>query len=527
MINRSWVLWLLPLAFLAVLLVMRHSSLPFWQSFNLDPDYYYLLNGLRLVEGLPPTDVSHPGVPVQTMVALAIRLCHPTLPAAQVVDRVLADPEYYLMVATSVIYGLVTLALWGMGRSIFLATGMLAPALLAQSAPFLSRLIPKFALHPKPEPAIIIAVSLLIAVLMPLVVSTEKSPSRRWAALAGVVVAFGVACKIHFVILGIIPFLLLDRRGWLAYLGAGTLALAVFIAPAIPSWPIWVDWIGRLVMGSGAYGDGAQTVIDPQRYPRTILKLFSSKLILSAVLLLSLAQLAAYFRLRRRGLMAQDRHARLLLGIIIAQIVTVLAVAKQPAPHYMIPPLLLSAPAMACLWSLSRPVLGSGIHGRVWTGIGLILAVTAIPQMWAQNAELAGWTAEQTAIDLKTRYPGCARVYFDAASAPSYALQRGDMNAAARYSSKLAPLFPADEYTWFTNDHTWWAHGVMRWNQRMGLSSVIGQYPCVVFRGNQDFTVPAQAQREIPGFRFDGICPMGEETIMTWGVGCDGTPVKK
>ncbi|HLO77475.1 MAG TPA: hypothetical protein VK196_13550, partial [Magnetospirillum sp.] len=286
-----------------------------------------------------------------------------------------------------------------------------------------------------------------------------------------------------------------------------------------------VDWIKRMALGSGAYGDGPQTVINTQRYPRAVLKLFGSKLIFSVVMVASLVMLAIYFRLRRRGLMAQDRFARLLAGMVLAQILVVLSVAKQPAAHYMIPALLLTGPALAALWSLSRPLIPAGRHPRVWGGVLALLLAVQVPQMVRQNAELRGWTKEQMAVDLGARFPGCAKVYFDAASAQSYAFQRGDMNALARYSPKLAKLFPADEYTWFTNDHTYWKHGLMQWNRPVGLADLLARHGCAVFRGNQPWTVEPRARALIADFRMDDRCETGEETLFTKGVRCDGSRV--
>lgn len=522
---RSLALWLLPLAFTAVLFAMRASSLPFWQSFNLDPDYYYLLNGLRIIEGLAPTDISHPGTPVQVLIAAVIKALHPTLSTDATIDAVLHDAEGTLMAVTTVIYVLVGLSLWWMGRAVLGATGALIPAMLAQTAPMLSRIIPKFGLHPKPEPFLIIAVALLIAALMPLIKTRDDGRWDRAAALAGIAMALGVACKVHFVVLGVVPLLLLDRRRFLIYVGVGAAALVVFVAPAIPSWDIWTGWISRMMLHSGAYGEGAATIVDTARYPRAVLKLFSSKLIFSATILAGLVILAAYFRLRRRDLMQRDRFARLLLGMIIAQVLVVLSVAKQPAAHYLVPALMLTGPSLAALWSLSRP-LAPHRHLHVWGGLLAVLLVLQMPQMAKQNAELRGWTREQMAIDLGASFPGCAKVYFDAASAQSYAFQRGDMNALARYSPKLAPLFPTDEYTWFTNDHTYWKNGLMQWLRPETLEGILARHGCIVFRGNQYWTVAPRAEQISPGFRLDDRCDMGEETLFTKGVRCDGSRVE-
>ena len=63
----------------------------------------------------------------------------------------------------------------------------------------------------------------------------------------------------------------------------------------------------------------------------------------------------------------------------------------------------------------------------------------------------------------------------------------------------------------------------MRWNQRLDLVEVVGRYPCVVFRGNQPYTARPMAGMQIPGFTADDICEVGEETVFTRGIKCDGS----
>jgi len=512
------ILWLAPLGFVLVLFALRAASLPFWQAFNLDPDYYYLLNGLRIVEGLAPTDVSHPGTPIQVLIAAVIRAMHPLAPTSQVVDAVLGDPEGTLIAATSVIYGMVGLSLWVLGRAAY-AWGGLGAALLAQSSPFLARIIPKMALHPKPEPFLVIAVALLAAIC--LAVIKQGGGRDRHAVAAGVVVGFGIACKIHFAALGLVPILLFDRRRLALYIGASITGFLVFFATALPSLDIWLDWLRRMALGSGAYGTGAQTVIDPGRYPHAVIRLFAAKWFFTGAFAASLLILLAYARLRRRGLLPADPAARLLAGILMGQFATILLIAKAPAPHYMVPPMMLTGPTLALLWRMSRPILPAIGHRRLWALVAAAALVAPAIGMVQQWRELRQWSAATQAMPMG-RFAACAKIYFDAASAPSFAFQRGDLNAQGRYSPKLAKLFPADEYSLFVADHTWWKHGLMRWNQRMELDDVLGQYACAVFRGNQY----PQFQVVMAGRHFDDVCSVGEEKIFTIGVTCAGDLAK-
>ena len=506
-------LWLLPVLFTLALFAARAASLPFWQAFNLDPDYYYLLNGLRLVEGLSPTDVSHPGTPVQLLVAMVLRLAHPFATTADLVNAVLSDPEGHLMAVTSVLYPLLAPALWLLGREVWRWGGVVWPALLAQSAPFLSGIVVKMALHPKPEPFMVICAALLAAIGF--AAARAEGPRDRHAVWAGVVMGLGVACKLHFAALGVLPLLLFDRRRWAIYAAISALSFAVFFAPALGSLDIWLGWLHRLAMGAGAYGEGPQTVIDPGRYPHQVLRLFSARWFYTGAIALSVWMLLAYVRLRRRGLLERDRSARLLVGIVLAQLATQLLIAKQPAPHYMIPAMMLTGPTLAILWRMSARLVPARRHRWAWLAMTAVMAVAGVAGTVRQVRELAGWSRETASLPM-SRFDSCAKVYFDAASAPSFALLRGDMNALGRYSPLLAPRFPTNEYTWFVADHTWWKQGLVQWGRPVALADILDRYPCTVFRGNQF----GRFEQLTSAIHFDDKCMVGEEWVYTKGTTC-------
>ncbi|BAE50108.1 hypothetical protein [Paramagnetospirillum magneticum] len=520
------VLLILPALFTALLFAMGAASQPFWQVFNLDPDYYYLTNGLMLVEGLAPTDMGHPGTPVHVFFAIVYRLMHVGEPTGAIVDAVLRNPEHHLRVVTWVMYPLIGLSLVALGRAILTATGRLAPALLAQGAPFLSMIIPKFGLHPKPEGFLIIAVAWVL--VMALRVARAETLTDRQVGWLGLALGFGIACKIQFVALGLIPLFILDRRRLFLVLPLTTAAgFLFFFSPALPSLDIFLGWWSKVLTHSGAYGTGEAGMVQAGRYPRAVIGLFGSKIVFTVVIVLSLFALAGYVRLRRRGLIPADRLAGLLAGMVAAQVFTILAVAKQPAAHYLVPALLLTGPSLAILFVLSGKVFSPRPHLRAWAGIGLVLVVLSAHASWKQYAELARWTAETQAFDM-SRFAACAKIDYDSASSLPYALQRGDMNSKARYSPKLAEFMPKDHYTWFINEHAWWSSGFMQWNKPMKLAEVLAAYPCSIFRGNQGSRMIEWATRELGSFRPDDGCPVGEENVFTFGIRCDGsTPLAK
>lgn len=524
--TRSLPLLIFPALFTLLLFAMGTASQPFWQVFNLDPDYYYLTNGLLLVEGHAPTDMGHPGTPVHVFFAVVYRLMHLGEPTGAIVDAVLRDPERHLRVITWVMYPLIGLTLVWLGHAFRTATGRLGPALLAQTAPFLSMIIPKFGLHPKPEAFLIMAVVfVLVAALRAARAERLTDQHAGWIGLA---LGFGIACKIQFAALGLVPLFILDRRRLFLVLPLATIAgFFIFFAPALPSWDIFVGWWAKILTHSGAYGTGDASVVQAGRYPKAIIGLFGSKILFTLTIALSLFALAGYVRLRRRDLVPADKLAGLLAGLVAAEIFTVLAVAKQPAAHYLVPALMLTGPSLAVLFVLSARVFDSRRHLRAWSAIGAVLALITVHASWKQYSELARWTRETQSLDMD-RFKACAKIDFDSSSSLSYALQRGDMNSQERYSPRLAEFMPKDHYTWFINEHSWWHPGFMQWNKPMDLKQVMASYPCTVFRGSQGSNLAHWATEALGNFQPTDSCPVGEEGIITFGIRCDGsTPLAK
>ena len=100
----------LPVFYLAAALGARSAGGPLWLWFNLDPDYFYLLDALNIVNLTTPGHVYHPGTTVQWLGALILKLAHPLSGAEAVTAHVLADPEWYLRLIGTVFVVLDALA---------------------------------------------------------------------------------------------------------------------------------------------------------------------------------------------------------------------------------------------------------------------------------------------------------------------------------------------------------------------------------------------------------------------------------
>ena len=496
-------LLVLPLLFLAAELVLRHHGLPYWLWFNLDPSYTYLVSGMRLAQGMPPVIVEHPGTPVQILVAALLHLS----PAA--------GAESILWRASTIILLLDAAALWLLGWGIRRRFGALLPALLAQTAPFLTMLALKFGIEPEPEPLLLFAVLLLGIGL------TEEAvaPSTASLWLLAFAAGFGVAAKVTFAPLGLAPLFLIAgwrRRGF--YVALAALWLGIWLVPEIPNLGRMIGWFVAVARDSGTYGAGPATVIDASRYPHNFIKLFFARPLFFVVFIAALAALAARWHERRPLARAASAGERALLGVLVAQLAQMLLVAKHPSAHYVLPALELSGPALAFIWLVlrearpDRPVL-------LQRGFAAVLALIVLLQSVAfirQDNEMRREGEGARSIDLARDFPSCAHVYDFMASAPAQAWFYNDDFGGGPYAAQLKARMPANDY--FSVP---WRPGVIRdWDGEVAPADLASRYPCIALRGIDAGRLRAIADRFGPVFAGAASCHAGSETILVAGAAC-------
>jgi len=491
-------LLLLPLAFLVAELVLRDHGLPYWLWFNLDPSYIYLIGGLNILQHAPPAQFQHPGVPVQLIVAAAAWLT----PAA---ER-LKDAETILTRASDVMLVFDTWMLWLMGRRIQQRTGMLLPALFAQLAPFITMLTLKHGIEVEPEPMLLGATALLVATMV------EDSVRPEGASLAGMAfaVAFGSACKVTFAPLGLAPLIAMQgNRRRAAYIGLTAILFALWMVPEIPNLAPMTAWFTALAKGSGAYGQGPETVVAWATYPHHFAKLFFARPLFLAAFAWGIVALI----LGQRG----TPGARLLLALLTTQLVQIALVAKHASGHYILPALELAGPVLGLAWFVvvDNGRLSSRLAGRVGA---LVLAALVVAQSIAfarQDSEMRRRAEGARAVDLARDLPRCAHIYDFMASAPSSAWFYNDSYSGARYAAELKALMPANDY--FAEP---WRGPIADWDGPVTADALASRYPCIALRSAEPNAVDALAKQF--GQRFDHAahCRAGVEDILIAGAEC-------
>ncbi len=517
----------LPLALVTAGFYFNAIAGPYWQWNRLDPSYFYLLDGLNLFNGDPPGHIAHPGVTVQSLYAVVIRLITLGGDVGDPITSILADPERLLSLMAGLFIVFNAAALWGLGRIALTTFNSTAAALGCQLAPFMSTLILKHAILPKPEALVVLATTALLAVtvlaLRPaLRQARPMALTLAFAAVAG----FGVATKLTVAPIFLLPlFLMVRRRDILVYMIAALTAFVIFTLPAAGAYQEFAEWVMRVAVSSGAHGAGAATIIDLDSYPGAVAKIFKRPSLRVPMILSVLALAVLWWHRRKDGEPSASLESRALLGIVVAQAAHILFVAKQPAAHYMLPSYMVSALstvlALRILWQ-ARPSGGRWAHSGPTIAAGLFaIFVTAQTAGMVKLDRFFIDINENAMANDDSRFARCARVYIYAASNPSFAMFLADRVTGLRFSKKLKPLHPANDFwieDWFDQNK----FDFRNWDGSQDFNVVRATYPCLYIRGNRSNGLKQFLRQTAPDLKYQTTCSRSLEMIATVGVDCDG-----
>ena len=523
-----WTLLALPLCYIAAALWVRSQGGPSWLWFNLDPDYFYLLDALNIVNLTTPGHVYHPGTTVDWLGALVLWAANPGASADAVTGAVLADPETHLRLIGTVFIVLNALGVLVLGAAGWRVFGDLPAAAFLQLAPFISTVVLKHSIHVKPEALLLLTVLMLAAVaVLTLQPGLPDRHKGRFAAAFGVIAGFGVASKITALPVFLLPLFVLGGVRPIILYGVWALAaLIVFTLPALGAYDVIFAWMAKVSQGTGAYG-GAGAGADWNVYLKGILKLFKRPAFHVVFILSGLTLIGAWWR-SRQGRPAPAPEVRLLAGIWVAQLAHVLLVAKQPNAIYMIPSFVLIPLALVLVWRLAAGMLADRPGAVRVLGPGLVVLLAALVAAQGYGVSKLGRQLgrdHKAALSIDNgRFGRCARINLYASSNPSFALMLGDYVTGSRFSDRLAAIRPANDY-WLEH---WWDQSrlVLRgWRGPEDITQVLNRFPCVVYRGTNWRPMDRLMPEAVPGLRFDAKCKAGKETIAVAGVDCDGRAI--
>jgi hypothetical protein len=436
----------------------------FW--INTDPEYAYLLSAIDLSRLSLSRMVMHPGTTVQCLSHLFMRARFGLFGSGDEAFSVsvLKDPGRYLNLLHHA-FSLINVGLvWLFGMQALRITRSLRFAVLCQSTPFLFAPLAVFGFRKVTSDVVLVSVSLGMAWLVLKTAHLRRDCLSVAGRLAlgvafGVVVGFGIATKINFVVMAIIPLILIPSlAGRVAFVTATAVVFRLIVIPVGASLRYFKEFALGIMTHRGIYGRGAPSLVDVHDLAVNLFSVVKENLPFCLLLLFSASivvySLAAPALRRRQDRAWKEWPFRALVAVTLAQVAGVLMVARHFKSKYLIPALALSVISIYLLdrqlaWLDSRAFLSGRLvktlfrrRARLLAGfliLSLISSGLSIDAFYRQRRERLR-EASIIQAKLEGEFRGFAVVYYYNAASPIYGLKFGN-DWTPLYARSLAELY--------------------------------------------------------------------------------------
>jgi hypothetical protein len=422
-----------------------------WYAGGYDPEYAYLFNSLNIATFRLVGHFDHPGTPMQVFGATVLWgkwLINQK--SVSLTEDVISNPEEYLRALNVATAGLSTLAVFLAGLFLLLRTRNIWYALLLQATPFISGFILYNAFSRVTQEATLMAASLfLAAVLVDWLINQKHKDELSFAKTFGIISGFGLASKILFAPLLVIPVLILsDFKSRKRFFLFTISSFIVFTIPIIILYPNMAWWIIKLLIFSGQYGSGEMGLLDTLSYPQHLkwIMLANTRLavVFTILLIILLLKLIYYKSIKKIYL---NKSAKVIAAIFFAILAGYLMIAKQPKESYLLPYEMLTGAAVILM-------LNEILNLKVIQPYRIIILPVIVVLITFLNIN-AGLSSKesiyssdknslwQTSWLAMTNAPGKnVLIFAHPASSPSAALFFGNAYSHWRYSEKIKLLSP-------------------------------------------------------------------------------------
>jgi len=346
-----FVLLILPVMLVLTAFILRYAHGPYYICSDTEQDYIYLISSLAMAESKQVFYTDHPGTTLQILGAVTLKISH-------VLDysekdsleyAVLKNPEHYLTMINIVLIALNAMMLFVIGLVTYHLTKNIGWSLLLQFTPFFSGIPLRWGLiQVSCEPLLLFVSMLFMLVLLKMVVSENLSGSIiGYAIVLAVVSGFGVATKVTFAPLMLIPLIALPKlRNKMVYLFLSGLSFVLW------TWPIHLLYerifkrIYHIITHTGWYGTGSSGVIEIVSLKNNLMNALTGFLTEPVYPILFFFIPFAILLVVRHSKTVKatwkDISFRVMVAILFAQIFTGMIVVKQSAERYALPVLCLT-----------------------------------------------------------------------------------------------------------------------------------------------------------------------------------------
>lgn len=350
--KHLFILLILPTILVLTAVFLRYTLGPYWIGYNCDPEYVCLIQSLALAESKETSATVHPGTTLQMLGAASLKITD----ALDLADKdslemsVLKKPEFYLNIINIVLIFFNVVILFIIGIVSFKLTSNIWLSLLIQFSPFISiETLTQGLIRIAPEPLLLFTCLLFSLILIKMIFSESSKSAHGYMIALAFASGLGMATKVTFAPLLIIPLLALPKfRIKLLYLFFTGLFFVLWTWPIISQYEILFNWYYQILRHTGYYGLGESGIIDSGIYFREIANLllrnplfFIIWLFSAGFILMSVWPLTSERETSKKS--AWDETSfRILFAVVVAQLCLILMTAKHPPDRNLLPALSLS-----------------------------------------------------------------------------------------------------------------------------------------------------------------------------------------
>ena len=439
---------LLPILFLVLGLSFDRTQ------YGTDPESAYLINGLNIAMFKPVGLFHHPGAPVQIYSALMLKATHfIRFSGTDLQTDVLSNSEFYIEVLRKGLIALnaILILLTGLAALLFLKNIWLA--LIVQITPFLSATVIELAFTKvSPEPMILATVMMIV--VLTLKYYTSQSQKSKWFPFAfAVLCGFGLANRITFLPMLIIPFLIV-RGNWnkLLFLFVVIPSFVLFTLPLLPVYKSMYYWFRDIGTHTGAYGQGDTGLINTDHYLNSVSALVKENVLFASVMIISFVLLLVIIIIPRLKKQPEQRREPIyILAFLLAQAGSAVLVAKQYSSHYLIGALCLTGIIIVFILLYFNTLFVEKSRNRFTLSYPLITVLLIVIAMLNkpyltlayQGYRLSNKSTTETMANIDRDYPGYVKTYYYPVSFNEYSqLRWGNVYAQRIHTDALVKLFP-------------------------------------------------------------------------------------
>ena len=328
-------------------------------NINTDPDYAYLLSSIDISNLKNSLMVVHPGTTVQIMSHFIMKCTHwVSRDSKNFQTAILKNPAFYLNVLNN-IFALINIGLvFFLGFFTYIITKQIFSGFLIQLTPLLSSQTIIFGFRRITADVVLVFISILMILVPVKILHTDTIKIRNksiyfYAIILGLISGFGIATKVPFIPLLMIPLILLPfLKPRLIYCVSTTMSFFIFTMPIFSHYAKIVDFLKNIITHKGIYGHGRLSIFNPNDYIFNLLRL--SKENIPFVILLIISIFFIFIVLKspgKRNAVKKDLTFKLLMAVTTSQILSVIMVARHFKSKYLLSAFCLSGLLLYLLYN--------------------------------------------------------------------------------------------------------------------------------------------------------------------------------